>query len=60
MAIDDVQAIVLAAGQGSRMSELVKSKAKCLLPIANQPMIYYSFYALKVAKFSGKLLALNQ
>ncbi|XP_046479538.1 translation initiation factor eIF2B subunit gamma [Neodiprion pinetum] len=37
----EFQAVVLAAGKGSRMTELTASRAKCLLPIGNYPMLYY-------------------
>ena len=32
------QAVVLAGGKGSRMTDLSNSKPKCLLPIGNYPM----------------------
>lgn len=56
MTVLDVQAIVMAAGRGSRMNELVSSIPKCLLPIGNKPMIYYPIHMLELAKFSGKWL----
>ncbi|XKL67980.1 hypothetical protein PGB90_003471 [Kerria lacca] len=37
----EFQVIVLAAGKGSRITELTARKPKCLLPIGNQPMVYY-------------------
>ena len=32
-----LQAIVMAAGKGSRMTDLTSTKAKCLLPLAGHP-----------------------
>ncbi|KAH9399589.1 Eukaryotic translation initiation factor 2B, subunit 3 gamma, 58kDa [Tyrophagus putrescentiae] len=38
---DDFQAVIFAGGKGSRMSQLLGGRPKCLLPIANKPMIAY-------------------
>lgn len=46
------QAVLMAAGKGSRMTELTGSKAKCLLPVGSFPMIYYPLSVLKKAGFS--------
>ena len=43
----EYQAVVLAGGRGTRMSELTASKPKCLLPIGSYPMIWYSLNMLK-------------
>lgn len=58
----EFQAIVLAGGKGSRMSELTSNIPKCLLPIGNRPMIWYPIRMLEKAGFSGlyKLLTLNK
>ena len=37
----EFQAVILAAGRGSRYHEMSAQKAKCLLPIYNSPMILY-------------------
>ena len=37
----EYQAVILAAGQGSRMTDVTSSKAKCMLPIGGLPLIYY-------------------
>ena len=50
----EFQAIVLAAGQGSRMTELASSSnntPKCLLPIGNKPMLWYPVRMLEKAGF---------
>lgn len=50
----EFQAVVLAAGKGSRMTELTGSIAKCLLPIGNRPMIHYPLIMLQQAGFKGR------
>lgn len=49
----EFQAIVLAGGTGSRMSEMVTDTPKCLLPIGNKPMIWYPVRMLEKAGFNG-------
>ena len=41
------QAILMAGGKGSRMTDLSNGKPKCLLPVGNFPMIYYPLSLLK-------------
>ncbi|CAN8030536.1 unnamed protein product [Ixodes persulcatus] len=49
----DFQAVVMAAGRGSRLTELLTPDCpKYLLPIGNLPMIYYPLCALKKAGFT--------
>ncbi|XP_045475249.1 translation initiation factor eIF-2B subunit gamma [Harmonia axyridis] len=43
----DLQVIVLAAGKGSRMPELLSGKPKCLLPIGPKPLIWYILYKIQ-------------
>ena len=49
----EFQVVVMAAGKGSRLSDLTLTKPKCLLPIANRPMLFYPLKALENAKFEG-------
>ena len=49
----EFQAVVLAAGRGSRFPELTKHKPKCFLPIGNLPMVYFPLDTLQKAGFSG-------
>ncbi len=49
----EFQAVVMAAGRGSRMTDLTHDKPKCLLPIGNRPMIWYSLKMLETAGFEG-------
>lgn len=50
----EFQAVVMAAGKGSRIPEMTATKPKCLLPVGNKPMIYYPLKMLENAGFSGK------
>lgn len=42
-----LEAIVLAAGSGSRMVELSRGRPKCLLPVGNQSLIWFSITNLR-------------
>lgn len=53
MGVPDIQAVVLAAGHGSRFGDITSQKAKCLLPIGNLPMIWFPLKTLEKAGFSG-------
>lgn len=50
----EFQAVVMAAGKGSRIPEMTATKPKCLLPVGNKPMIYYPLKLLENAGFRGK------
>ncbi|XP_050442677.1 translation initiation factor eIF-2B subunit gamma [Adelges cooleyi] len=47
----EFQAVVMAAGKGSRIPEMTATKPKCLLPVGNKPMIYYPLKLLENAGF---------
>lgn len=49
----EFQAVVMAAGKGSRIPEMTATKPKCLLPVGNKPMIYYPLKLLEHAGFKG-------
>lgn len=49
-----LQAVVLAAGSGSRMTTLVSNTPKCLLPIATIPMLFYPLQILQRSGFTGE------
>ncbi len=51
--IMEYQAVIMAAGRGSRMTDLTHDRPKCLLPICNRPMIWFSFKMLENAGFEG-------
>ncbi|CAH0555521.1 unnamed protein product [Brassicogethes aeneus] len=52
----EFQAVVLAAGRGSRMSEVTTGIPKCLLPIGPKPLVWYSLYKLQCAGFSDVIM----
>lgn len=45
--------IILAAGRGSRMNHILHGRPKCLLQIANRPMIQYSLELLQRHHIQG-------
>lgn len=47
-----MQAVILAAGSGSRLTELTNDKPKCLLPVGNNCLIWYAITSLKEAGIS--------
>ena len=51
----EFQAVVMAAGRGSRMTELTSCIAKPLLPVGNKPMIWYPINMLEKAGFQGSM-----
>ncbi|MCS7204131.1 MAG: sugar phosphate nucleotidyltransferase [Leptospiraceae bacterium] len=53
------QAMILAAGFGTRMGELTKTKPKPLLPIAGYPMITYSLFLLYLWQVDSVVINLH-
>ena len=51
-----LQAVVMAGGKGSRMTELTCTKAKCLLPVAGQPMLYWPLNTLQINGFTEAIV----
>ena len=47
MGIIKVKAIILSAGEGSRMRPLTLTKPKTMLPVAGKPIIQYNIEALR-------------
>ncbi len=43
------QAVILAAGRGSRMLDRTREKPKCLIPLAGKPLLHWQVQALKEA-----------
>jgi translation initiation factor eIF-2B subunit gamma len=52
----EFQAIVMAGGRGSRMTELTAGRPKCLHPIGYKPMVWYPLQLLEQTGIKGKLL----
>lgn len=51
----ELQAVLMAAGGGSRMMDLTYNTPKPLLPVGNKPLIWYPLNLLERAGFEGKL-----
>lgn len=56
----EFQAIVLAGGKGSRMTELTAGQPKCLLPIGNKPMIWFSLQLLERSGFKECIIVVSE
>ncbi|KAK2587569.1 hypothetical protein KPH14_003697 [Odynerus spinipes] len=56
----EFQAIVLAGGKGSRMTELTDGKPKCLLPIGNKPMIWFPLQLLERSGFKECIVVVSE
>ncbi|XP_030760439.1 translation initiation factor eIF-2B subunit gamma-like [Sitophilus oryzae] len=52
----EFQAVVLAAGKGSRMLEFTSGKPKCLLPIGSKPLIWYTLSKLQKSGFTEVIM----
>ena len=51
-----LQAVVMAGGKGSRMTDLTSGKAKCLLPVGNMPLVWFPLNMLQSAGFTEALV----
>lgn len=51
----EFQPIIMAAGRGSRMTDLTTKCPKALLPVGNRPVICYPISMLERAGFEGRL-----
>ncbi|XP_076758003.1 eukaryotic translation initiation factor 2B subunit gamma [Xylocopa sonorina] len=56
----EFQAVVLAGGGGSRMTELTYGQHKCLLPIGNVPMIWYPLQLLERVGFKEVIVITSE
>lgn len=59
MVVLEFQAVVLAAGRGTRLPELTGDRPKCLLPIGPFPLLWYPLHMLQKHGFLGKLNLLH-
>ncbi|KFM60790.1 Translation initiation factor eIF-2B subunit gamma, partial [Stegodyphus mimosarum] len=60
MKMMEFQAIIMAAGTGSRMREITSAHPKCLLPIGNIPLILCSLNVLKRTGFSEVIVLIRE
>ncbi len=56
----DFQAVLMAGGRGSRMTDLTSVKAKCLLPVGNKPMMYYPLCMLQRMGFKEVIVVVQE
>lgn len=55
----EFQAVILAAGRGSRLPDVGGTVSKCLLPVGPYPVLWYSLNMLEKYGFQGiKMLAI--
>lgn len=52
----EFQAVILAAGRGSRMTDLTSDMPKCLLPVGGKPILCHTINVLERTGFQGILL----
>lgn len=57
--VREFQAIVMAGGSGSRMTDLTAGRPKCLLPIGNKPMVWYPLQLLERTGIKGMFFKLQ-
>jgi translation initiation factor eIF-2B subunit gamma len=60
MVAKEFQAVVLAAGHGTRFTDLVGNRPKCLIPVGPYPLIYYPLSSLAKYGFSGECISSSE
>lgn len=56
IASNEFQAVVFAAGKGSRFPEILEGRPKCLLPIGSYPLIWYPLKMLQRHGFQDAIV----
>uniref|UniRef100_T1JJZ0 Translation initiation factor eIF2B subunit gamma n=1 Tax=Strigamia maritima TaxID=126957 RepID=T1JJZ0_STRMM len=56
----EFQAVVMALGKGSRMTDLTANCPKSLLPVANYPMVWYPLHLLQTAGFEEAIVITSE
>jgi choline kinase len=51
--IQEFQVVILPGGAGRRMFPLIEDTPKCLLPVANRPLLSYQLELLERVGFKG-------
>lgn len=54
----ELQAVLMAAGGGSRMTDLTYNTPKAMLPVGNKPLMWYPLNLLERVGFEGESLVL--
>lgn len=49
----ELQAVLMAAGGGSRMTDLTYNTPKAMLPVGNRPLMWYPLNLLERVGFEG-------
>ncbi|ETN59213.1 translation initiation factor eif-2b gamma subunit [Anopheles darlingi] len=60
MVQQEFQAVVLAAGKGTRLPEILEGRPKCLLPVGPYPMIWYPLNLLQRHGFTEVLVVVQE
>lgn len=55
MVYQEFQAVILAAGRGTRLPEITGDSPKCLLPVGPFPLLWYPLNMLQRHNFQGIL-----
>lgn len=54
----EFQAVIMAAGKGTRMPEVTAGKPKCLLPVGPRPLVWYPLLKLQETGFTDVIMVI--
>ncbi|RZF48352.1 hypothetical protein LSTR_LSTR007519 [Laodelphax striatellus] len=60
LSFSEFQAVVMAGGKGSRMTELTAENPKCLLPVGNLPLLWYPLQLLERSNFQEAIVVVAE